>query len=210
MNSATVGPSEFKHVVEVVGDAQQFLVAVVCGGDGMHQQVGFRCSADDVAVAVGAVAEHGTGDVRPVAVQVLSVVAAGIQAEGGADRSGGRERQNARDVVPKIRMHVGVVDAVVKPRIGHGDDDTGAVQTGPGCIDVGHVGAVPHVIDMHDLNAHGVHDFEERARFDPLDFVLLDQPSEVVGRQCHGGESSAVRIQGQAGLLGESFRECFA
>ena len=34
-------------------------------------------------------------------------------------------------MVSEIRVHVGVVDTVVKARIGHGDDDAAAVQAGP-------------------------------------------------------------------------------
>ena len=81
VDSTAVSPSEFEHVIEVVGDAEQFLLAVVRRRDGMHQQVGFRCSTDDVAVAVGTVAEHRTGDVRAVAVKVFCIVATRAEAE---------------------------------------------------------------------------------------------------------------------------------
>ncbi len=131
MDSTAVGPSKFEHVIEVVGDAEQFLFAVVRRGDGMHQQVGFRRSTDDVAVAVGAVAEHRTSDVRAVAVKVFCIVAARAQAQRGANGCGGWEGEDAGDVVSEIRVHVGVVDAVVKARIGHGNDDAAAVQAGP-------------------------------------------------------------------------------
>ena len=82
MNATSVGPSEFKHVIEVVGNAKQFFLAVVGGGNGMEQEVGFGSSPDDVAVAVGAVTENRACDVGAVAVVVFGVVSTRAQTVG--------------------------------------------------------------------------------------------------------------------------------
>ena len=77
MDPATVGPSQRKHVVKVVGNAEEFFLTVVRCGDGVHQKVGFGGSADDVTVAVRAVTQDGTGHVGAVAVQVFGIITAG-------------------------------------------------------------------------------------------------------------------------------------
>ena len=210
MDSATVGPGELEQVIEVVGDAQQFLFAVVRRGDGVHQQMSLRRRTDDVAVAVGAVPEHRTGHVGPVAVKVFRIVAARAQTEGGAGGDGRWEGQNTGDMVSEIRVHVGIVDAVVEAGVGHGDDDAAAVQSRPRCIDVGHVGRVPRVVNVHHFDADRVHDLKERTRLHPFHFVLLNQPREVVGRERHGGKPPAVGIQRDAVPLAQPFGQCFA
>ena len=84
MNSASVCPSELEHVVQVVGDAEEFFLAVVGGGDGVHQEMGFGCGTDDGTVAVGPVAQHRTRNVRAVAVEIFCIVPARAQAKGAA------------------------------------------------------------------------------------------------------------------------------
>ena len=210
MNAAAVGPSEFEQVVKVVGNAQQLLLAVVGGSDGMHQQVSLGRCANDGTVAVGSVAEHGPCHVGAVAVMVFRIVSARAQAERGAGGSRRWEGKDAGDVVPEIRVHVGVVHTVIQARVGHGDDDAAPVQTRPCRIDVGHVGAVPGVVDVHDLNAHGVHDFEERTGFHPFNLFLLHQPGKAVRGQRHGGESPAVGIESNPASVVEPFGQGFA
>ena len=90
---------------------------------------------------------------RAVAVVVLRVITARAQTEGGTGGCRWREGKNAGDVVAKVRVHVGIVDPVVKPRIGDGDDDAASIEARPGRVNTGHVGATPRVINVHDLNA---------------------------------------------------------
>ncbi len=79
MDSASIGPCQFEHVIEVVWNAEELFFAVVGGGDGVDQKMSLRCCTDDVAVAVGAVSEDGTSHVGAVAVVVFCVVAARAQ-----------------------------------------------------------------------------------------------------------------------------------
>ena len=81
VNSAPIGPCQFEHVIQVVGDAKEFLLSVICGGNGVKQKMRFWSRTDDVAVAVGAVSKHRTGHVRAVAVVVFCIVAAGAQTQ---------------------------------------------------------------------------------------------------------------------------------
>ena len=153
MDAAVVGPCEFEHVIKVVGDAEEFFLPVVRRRDGVNQQVCLGGCAHDVAVAVRTVAQHGTSDVRAVAVVVLRVITARAQTEGGTGGCRWREGQNAGDVVAEVWVHVGIVDPVVKPRIGNGDDDAASIEARPRGVNTGHVGAAPRVIYVHDLDA---------------------------------------------------------
>ena len=129
MDAAAVCPSKGEHVIEVVGDAQQFFFAVVRGGDSMENQVRFRGCADNVAVAVRSVTKDRTRHVGAVNVVVFGVIAARAQTVSGANRSRWREGEDARDVVSEIGVHVRVVDTVVQSGIGHGHNDAASVQT---------------------------------------------------------------------------------
>ena len=153
MDAASVGPSEFEHVIEVVGNTEQFLLTVVGGRNGMEQEVGFWSGADNVAVAVGAVTQNRACDVGAVAVVVFGIVATRAQTVGCAHRGRWREGKNTLDVVSEIGVHVGVVHTVVKSCVGDGDDDAASIQPRPGTVDVAHDGVVPGIVNVHHFNA---------------------------------------------------------
>ena len=123
VNAAAVFPSERKHVIEVVGNANQQFRAAHRGGDGVEEEVGLGGRSDDVTVAVCSITKHRPGNVCTVTVVVFGIVAAGVEVVIAACRWGCWERENSGDVVTEIGVHVGVVDSVVKTRIGHRDDD---------------------------------------------------------------------------------------
>ena len=60
VDPAPVGPCEPKEVVQVVWDAEQFLLTVVRRCYGMEEEIRFGCSSDDVAVLVRAIAQDRT------------------------------------------------------------------------------------------------------------------------------------------------------
>ena len=95
------------------------------------------------------------------------------------NRSRWWEGQNTGDVVPEVRVHVGVVHPVVQTRVGHGDDDARAVKSRPRRVDVGHVRAAPRVVDMHDLYTDGIEYLVNRTGFDPFNGSLLQQPAKA-------------------------------
>ncbi len=113
-------------------------------------------------------------------------------------------------MVSEIRMHVGVVDTVIKAGIGDGDNHTASIQTGPRRVNVGHVGGVPGVINVHHLNAYGVKEFKERSWFDPLNSVLLNQPREPFNGQGHRSEPSRVGVQSDVAALKQTFGKVLA
>ena len=86
MDPAPVGPCEPKEVVQVVWDAEQFLLTVVRRCYGMEEEMRFGCCSDDVTVAVRAIAQDRTSNVSAVAVKVFSVISARIQAVVAANR----------------------------------------------------------------------------------------------------------------------------
>ena len=204
MNSASVGPSEFEHVVQVVGDAEEFFLAVVGGGDGVHQEMRLGCGADDGTVAVGPIAQHRTRDVRAVAVEVFCVVPARAQTKEAARRCSGWEREDAGDVVAEIRVHVGVVDAVVKTGVGHRHDDTLTAQAGPRSIDVRHVRAVPGVVDVHHLNPteFSSSNTGRGSTHSTVSWARASQPLDTDG---HGGKAAAVGIEHDVGAVFKAF-----
>ena len=196
VNTTAVVPSVGEHVIKVRCDADEFLIASHSDGDGLEQQVSLWSDAHDVAVAVGSVAQHGTGDVGAVTVGVFGVIAAGVaQGVVGAGTARGLEGDDAGDVVPEIGVHVRVVDAVVKAGVGYGDDDAAAVQAGPAAVHGGHVTRFVQVVGFDDLKAAAVHGLEDRGGLDPLHFVLRRQPGKAGRLDEEGGEASVVVVQ---------------
>ncbi len=84
MNSASVGPCQFEHVIKVVGDAEEFLLTVVGRSDGVDKKMRFRGGADDVSVAMGSVSKHRTSHVGAMSMMVFRIIAAGAQTQRGA------------------------------------------------------------------------------------------------------------------------------
>ena len=83
-------------------------------------------------------------------------------------------------------MHVRVIDSVVKASIGHCDDDASAVQSVPATVNAGHVGVIPKVIDVHDLDTFTVQNFEEGFCLNPFNLLLTCEPRQAFGVNRHG------------------------
>ena len=208
VNPAPVVPCVGEHVIEVGGDPDQPLFAPIRHGDGLEQQVGFRGHTNNVAVAVGPVAQHRTGDVGAVTVGVLGVITARVtEAVIGARAARGLEGDDAGDVVAEIGVHVRVVDAVVKAGVGHGHDDAAAVQSGPAAVHRGHVTGFVQVVGFDDLASSAVHGLENRGGLDPLHFVLRRQPGEAGRFDEEGGEAPVVVVQRHVAAAVEVFRQ---
>ena len=108
-------------------------------------------------------------------------------------------------MIAEIRVHVGVVDAVVKTGVGHRHDDTLTAQAGPRSIDVRHVRAVPGVIDVHHVDPHRVQQFKHRTGLNPLNGVLGHEPGQSLDTDGHGGKAAAVGIEHDVGALFKAF-----